>query len=237
MLEHGGRLRDAARQYGIALENWLDLSTGINPLGWPVPALPPRCWQRLPEPDDGLEAAAGRYYRARHVLAVTGSQAAIQALPRLRPVCRAGVVAPTYAEHGHAWSNAGHELTVLAAADIDGALDRLDVLLLVNPNNPTGAVFEPAVLHRWRERLAARGGWLVVDEAFADANPACSLAAETGAPGLVVLRSLGKFFGQHPLEQRRAAVRRQAVPSEQGGQALPRATQAQALAFLPGLVQ
>ncbi len=195
MLEHGGRRRDAARQYGIALDDWLDLSTGINPLGWPVPALPPHCWQRLPQPGDGLEAAASHYYGARPLLAVAGSQAAILALPRLRPACRVGVLAPTYAEHSHAWTNAGHEMVALGAANIDSELDQLDVLLLVNPNNPTGAVFEPAVLRGWQARLAMRGGWLVVDEAFADANPAYSLAAETGKPGLVVLRSLGKFFG------------------------------------------
>ena len=58
MLEHGGRLREAAAHYQIPLENWLDLSTGINPEAWPVPALSLDCWQRLPEADDGLEAAA-----------------------------------------------------------------------------------------------------------------------------------------------------------------------------------
>jgi cobalamin biosynthetic protein CobC len=47
----------------------------------------------------------------------------------------------------------------------------------------------------WRARLAARGGWLVVDEAFMDATPAGSLANPVGLPGLILLRSLGKFFG------------------------------------------
>ena len=58
MLEHGGRLREAAAHYQISLENWLDLSTGINPETWPVPTLSMDCWHRLPEADDGLEAAA-----------------------------------------------------------------------------------------------------------------------------------------------------------------------------------
>ncbi|MGH8566483.1 MAG: aminotransferase class I/II-fold pyridoxal phosphate-dependent enzyme, partial [Gammaproteobacteria bacterium] len=38
-------------------------------------------------------------------------------------------------------------------------------------------------------------GWLVVDEAFMDPTPAHSLAAYCARPGLIVLRSLGKFFG------------------------------------------
>ena len=54
MLEHGGRLLRAAREYRIAPEKWLDLSTGISPRAWPVPPIPPRAWHRLPEDDDGL---------------------------------------------------------------------------------------------------------------------------------------------------------------------------------------
>ncbi|KXS51092.1 MAG: threonine-phosphate decarboxylase, partial [Marinobacter sp. T13-3] len=33
--EHGGRLRQAARQWDIPESQWLDLSTGINPNSWP----------------------------------------------------------------------------------------------------------------------------------------------------------------------------------------------------------
>ena len=49
MLEHGGELIAAARRYGISPDDWLDLSTGINPLGWPVPPIPPELWARLPQ--------------------------------------------------------------------------------------------------------------------------------------------------------------------------------------------
>ena len=62
MLDHGGRLREAAAHYNIPLADWLDLSTGINPHGWPVPTLPAEVWQRLPEDNDGLESAAASYY-------------------------------------------------------------------------------------------------------------------------------------------------------------------------------
>jgi len=195
VLHHGGRLRQAARDYGIPLQQWLDLSTGINPRGWPVPPLPAACWQRLPEDDDGLHAAAAACYGTPHLLPCAGSQQALQALPRLRAAGRVGVLSPSYAEHAHAWRSAGHELTVLAADAIDAHLATLDVLLLVHPNNPTGARFAPRQLLDWQQRLAARGGWLVVDEAFMDATPQHSIAAHAGREGLVVLRSLGKFFG------------------------------------------
>ena len=193
MLEHGGRLRMAAKHYGIALEAWIDLSTGINPKGWPIPALPRQVWQRLPEAEDGLAAAAGEYYGSPLILPAAGSQPVIQLLPRLRPGCRVGLMSTSYAEHAHAWR--GHQLVELEFDAIDAKLDDLDVLVLCNPNNPTGHRFTPSTLLDWREKLARRGGWLVVDEAFVDASPELSIAPHAGLPGLVVLRSMGKFFG------------------------------------------
>lgn len=195
--EHGGDLLTQAAAFGIAPEQWLDLSTGINPLGWPVPVLDAGCWQRLPQDNDGLVAAAHRYYGCEHLLPVAGSQAAIMALPRLRSRSRVGLMAPAYAEHRHAWQREGHEMIALHDKDeIDARLDELDVLLLIHPNNPTGHTFTPQQLLQWHERLAARGGWLVMDEAFIDVTPELSVATACGGlPGLIVLRSLGKFFG------------------------------------------
>ena len=193
-LPHGGRLRQAAARYGIPLADWLDLSTGINPQGWPVPPVTD-LWSRLPEDDDGLEQAAALYYGTSDLLPVAGSQAAIQALPRLRPSARVGVIAPGYGEHAQAWARAGHRVRLLPVAQIDAALPDLDVLVLIHPNNPTGARFPRADLLRWHGTLAARGGWLVVDEAFMDVTPDESLAPLSPRPGLILLRSIGKFFG------------------------------------------
>lgn len=194
MLEHGGKLRTASERYGIPLAQWLDLSTGINPDGWPVPELPANLWNRLPEDHDGLEAAAAAYYGAR-LLPVAGSQAAIQALPFLRAPCRVGVIAPGYAEHAHAWHKRGHAVTPLSPDAMHSVVAACDVLVLINPNNPTGKHFPVEQLLQWSAQLAARGGWLVVDEAFMDATPDESLLPFMPRPGLVVLRSLGKFFG------------------------------------------
>ncbi len=192
MLEHGGRLAAAARAYHIPLAQWLDLSTGINPQGWPVPAIPAEAWRRLPEEEDGLQEAAAAYYRSYNLIATAGSQAAIQTLPLMRPHCRVGVLATSYAEHRHAWQRVGHRMVELNG---DSLPDDIDVMLLVNPNNPTGKLFDAATLLEWHARLAARGGWLIVDEAFIDAVSEHSIAQYAGRPGLVVLRSLGKFFG------------------------------------------
>jgi L-threonine-O-3-phosphate decarboxylase len=195
MLEHGGRLLRAAREYGIAAEQWLDLSTGISPLGYPVPPIPAAAWQRLPEDDDGLVEAARDYYGAPDLLPVAGSQAAIQALPMLREASRVSIIAPGYAEHAQAWRRAGHQVEIHPAAELLAAPERHDVIVLIHPNNPGGDRFDTAQLLRLHAALAARGGWLVVDEAFMDASPEHSLCAHGGEQGLIVLRSVGKFFG------------------------------------------
>ncbi|MBI5938075.1 MAG: threonine-phosphate decarboxylase [Betaproteobacteria bacterium] len=195
MLEHGGRLLHAAHRYGIPVADWLDLSTGINPRGWPVPALPAAAWSRLPDEADGLAAAARDYYGAAHILPVAGSQAAIQALPYLRPRGRVGVPGPGYAEHGHAWRQAGHSVVPMNPDALGRELGPFDVVVLIQPNNPTGTRHAKEAVLDWHAALAARGGWLVVDEAFIDATPEHSLAPFCERPGLIVLRSLGKFFG------------------------------------------
>ena len=129
MLEHGGRLREAAARYGIPLEQWLDLSTGINPVAYPLPSVPPAAWQRLPEEDDGLEQAARLAYGVgpgASVLAVAGSQAAIQGLPqvllRQRGAPAVGLALPCYGEYGEAWRRADWQnLDALTARQISGA--------------------------------------------------------------------------------------------------------------------
>jgi len=193
MLEHGGRLAEAMARHGHAREDWLDLSTGINPQSYPAPMLAQEVWHRLPEASPALLDAARGYYRVAQLLSVAGSQAAIQALPRLRSASRVLIGAPAYAEHSDRWRRAGHDVSELPYAELEHALDSCDVMVVCNPNNPTGAMISPEVLRTWAARLAERGGWLVVDEAFADAELQHSVAANL--PGLIILRSLGKFFG------------------------------------------
>lgn len=198
-LEHGGRVLAASRRWGRPAGEWLDLSTGISPWSWIeesgfVPSA--GAWRALPQDeDDGLEPAARAYYGAP-ALAVAGTQAAIPALPRLRARrSRVGIAAPTYGEHAAQWQRAGHAVVSLDPARIEAQVGELDVLVVCNPNNPDGRRIPRQCLLDWHAALARRDGWLVVDEAYADAEPALGLAAHAHRRGLIVLRSLGKFFG------------------------------------------
>ena len=194
---HGGDLAAAEARWGRPAEGWLDLSTGINPLPYPVPPIAPAAWHRLPQHDRLralLETARSGYGAPADapVVAAPGTQILIQLLPRLRPGARVAILGPTYGEHAACWSAEG--ATAITVGSLDEAAGA-DVVVLVNPNNPDGRVVAAERLLALADALAALGGLLVVDEAFAEVTPRASIAAEAGRPGLLILRSFGKFFG------------------------------------------
>ncbi len=197
---HGGDLGTMAALFPDAPRPWVDLSTGINPWPYPVPALAPRLWTCLPSAGDeaALKQAAMTAYGVADpetILAAPGSQVLISTVPFLRPAgADVAILGPTYGEHAPAWARAGHRVRMTAdLPDPAGPLP--DVLLLVNPNNPDGRTHDPARLLPLLEEIARRGGWMLVDEAFCDLRPDLSLASHAGRQGLLVLRSFGKFYG------------------------------------------
>ncbi len=197
-IEHGGDLQAFGAAFPGAPQPWIDLSTGVNPWPYPVGKLAREIWQRLPGAADERAAreAAAAYYgvaTADQVVLAPGSQALIQWLPRLRGRSRVAVLGPTYGEHVRAWRAGGHDVAELSSPDGIGA--DADVVVVTRPNNPDGSVASLEWLAETAARLRRRGGWLVVDEAFADAGDTKSAAAWLPEDNVVALRSFGKFFG------------------------------------------
>lgn len=195
---HGGRI-DLARAAFPGVARWIDLSTGIAPWAYRLGAMQDAA-ERLPDPDrlKALEQAAAAFFGADpgRVVAVPGSDLGMRllalALGRLGAGPRAAIVRPGYSGHEAMWG--GQAPQACAIADIAALAETHDALVLARPNNPDGKVADAGALERAAASLAARGGHLIVDEAFADAAADQSLAG-TGWPGLIVLRSFGKFFG------------------------------------------
>lgn len=199
MHEPGSGVVAASRRWARPTGEWLDLSTAISPWCWMEEsryAPDAACWHHLPDPtDDTLERAASAHYGGP-ALAVAITPAALQALPALRsPGARVGLLAPGDGALAACWQRAGHAVQVIRGDEIEPRLDNLDVVVLANPSNPEGRRVARARLADWHARLTPRGGWLVVDEAFADADAEDSAARLSTRPGLVVLRSIGPFFG------------------------------------------
>lgn len=180
---HGGRLAAAAARFDRAPRPWIDLSTGISPWPYPVPAMGQTTWSRLPEPEglERLEAAAARTFgvdNPAEIVAVPGTDMAIRLLGSLFSEQRSAMLTPIYSGHKAAWSEAT-EIGINEATEYD-------LIVLANPNNPDGRIVPP-------EGLRALPGQVIVDEAFADTAPLVSLLPERG--NAIVLRSFGKFYG------------------------------------------
>ena len=203
-LVHGGALYRASKEFAIAPEHWIDLSTGISPVAWPVPVPPIEAWRSLPDAEDGLVAQAADYYgcTASEILPISGSQFAIEQIPQLLSAGSVAVPVWGYAEHSYRWQLAGHQLYWYSSyqelADLVET-NTVNNAVVINPNNPSTELFSLPELQQILAALRTKNGKLLVDEAFidsADEHSLCRLLQGQPCPdGLIILRSVGKFFG------------------------------------------
>ncbi|WP_275783219.1 threonine-phosphate decarboxylase CobD [Pararhizobium gei] len=201
---HGGGITEAASLYGGDPKDWLDLSTGINPNPVALPPIPPEAWHRLPDAylADAARTAAAHYYGSGGIrpLPVPGTQSVIQLLPRLVvPGRRVAIFTPTYGEYARVFDAGGFVIDPVETIGVEaigqGLADH-GMVVLVNPNNPTGRAFSVQDISGMARGLAQTGGLLLVDEAFGDMQPERSAASLVhDHPNLIVFRSFGKFFG------------------------------------------
>ncbi len=202
LAQHGGRVGVARDIFPDAPQPWIDLSTGINPHAYPAPGSTVSDRARLPDPMQlrELEQVAAQAFEvedARRVVAMPGTELAIRLLPLAIGAAHATIATPTYSSHADAWLRAGATVRETAAQQL-GAPSSRGVVVIVNPNNPDGAVMSRTRLLELHDTLRANGSWLVIDEAFIDVDPTngiCDLAGGSRAPNLIALRSFGKFYG------------------------------------------
>ncbi|MEM8917439.1 MAG: threonine-phosphate decarboxylase CobD [Pseudomonadota bacterium] len=194
---HGGRIDIMAAAFPQAPLPWIDLSTGINPFAYPLPPIPDQAWIRLPTIADreACEHAMAEAFGCdpAYCRAVSGTELVIRQIPSILGGHRVAIRECSYADHRESWADWGSELVIM-----DNPLDaaaEVDAVVLVNPNNPDGQRWPSDRIETARSKLAARGGWLILDEAYADLDPDSSMAAKVGREGFIILRSFGKFFG------------------------------------------
>ncbi|MBB3992632.1 cobalamin biosynthetic protein CobC [Sulfitobacter undariae] len=181
--DHGGGVDAAAAEFGGVRENWIDLSTGINPVPYPLGQISNGAWATLPDQtaQSALIRAARPFWNVPDgaaVLPTPGASAPIAMIPRLMQAGRVHISAPTYNEHAASFAAAGW----VQASQPNEA----DAQVIVHPNNPDGRLFTSADLH---------APLRVIDESFCDVMPDASLMGQSTTEGTLILKSFGKFWG------------------------------------------
>lgn len=182
--DHGGGLDAAVARHGGGRADWVDLSTGINPVPYPVGDLPPAAWTALPDSAamDRLLAAARRAWSVPQdatIIAAPGASALIARMPDLTAETGAYIPAPTYNEHAAAFAARGR------LGNPDDPANPVHVC--VHPNNPDGRL--------WTDAEIGQRPLTIIDESFCDITPDASHVGRTATPGVIVLKSFGKFWG------------------------------------------
>jgi len=207
---HGGNIGLLAERAGLPMEEILDFSASINPLGPPghLRSLVNRSLGQVvhyPDPHAcGLAAAIADHHGvlSEQVVVGNGSTEILFALPRVLGVSGALIPVPSYLDYRTAAVREGLAVEEPALAEADGfdvswtALEKkLEgglMVILGQPNNPTGRLFDTDRLAEMAQRHPDT--FFVVDEAFADFVPDYRSTIHWGRPNIVVVRSMTKFY-------------------------------------------
>ena len=205
---HGAIKLAELRELGLKLEDCLDFSASVSPLGPPegvAEAIAAVELAAYPDPHSlALTEAIAQHHRGDgigigNVIAGNGSTEIIHLLARAyvgSPVGGVNRVAmlltPTYSEYAGAVTLSGGGVENLEANrseagftwDTRVAAERITagrpaLVFMCNPNNPTGALMDGAELQTLSEAAVAVGSLLVVDEAYINLSERHSEASAT----------------------------------------------------------
>ncbi|SLN17621.1 Threonine-phosphate decarboxylase [Aquimixticola soesokkakensis] len=185
--DHGGGIDAACARFGGERGDWLDLSTGINPVPYPIHAFAADAWTALPDAAarDHLVQAARSFWNVPAQAAVLAAPGASSLIARLPGVFgapdRVDIETPTYNEHAAAFRAQGWQVGTGQVGT-----GQAPVQVVVHPNNPDGRL--------WPAR-ALSGAHVIIDESFCDIAPAQSHIARAAREDTVILKSFGKFWG------------------------------------------
>jgi threonine-phosphate decarboxylase len=210
---HGGNVHAFARERSLPLQEVLDFSASINPLGWPRGARAAykhalSLTVHYPEPyAETLTTSLAQYHGLApgHFVVGNGSTQLIYLLARALKSRHTLLVSPTFSEHALAFRRAGTQVSqfilrpplfALTIKELLSALAKgVDTLIVTNPNSPTGALVPKETMQETVQACRRLGVRLVVDETFVDWSEEESLKMLAQRQRhLFILRSLTKFF-------------------------------------------
>jgi threonine-phosphate decarboxylase len=212
---HGGKVYAAARRLGVHVDEIIDFSSNINPMGVPPGVLAaienslrpaPLC--AYPDAHAFVSAVADKHdLTPEAVIVGNGSAALMFAVLRALLPARVMILEPAFDEYFRACIAVKAAVKRLPLAEENGFAPDFtslagyikerqpDLLILNSPHNPTGALYAREDLSALVELAEANQVAVMLDEAFIDYAPQSSLLRVAAQKSrFIVLRSLTKFY-------------------------------------------
>jgi len=215
--KHGGNVHDFAKRMNLTLDQIIDFSANINPLGMSkaveagIREVLTTCLH-YPDPDyRDLLAAISQHegVREENVILGNGAIECLFLLAEHMGLAHVHMQAPTFVEYERAFKKYGsrvtfdflnHETFKNSPEDIIGGMPQeADLLVICNPNNPTGSLMTREEMISLLDYTRQRDMYLLVDEAFIDFTEDEKTYSLVDMiednPHLIILKSLTKFYG------------------------------------------
>lgn len=211
---HGGNFERAMERYDISLDEIIDFSANINPLG-----ISPKIKEVLvknidqlscyPDPEcKEAKKEISRYFKIdyENIILGNGSTELIYLIVQTLKAKKVLIPIPTFCEYERALNNNNVSINfyklkekqefLISINEIISQLVGIDLVFLCNPNNPTGTFLPRKEMLTLVKEIQRRKIFLVLDEAFIDLHEEESFVKEVkNYDHLIILRSLTKFFG------------------------------------------
>ena len=217
---HGSDLEKIEQIYGIRKDEIVSFSANVNPLG-----ISPLLRETLAAHIDAISSYPDREYLSlrkcigeyvgtdyENIIMGNGSTELISLFIQLKHPKKALIIGPTYSEYEREISLGGGTcLYYPLREEQDFVLDErhftaqlhegIDLLVLCNPNNPTGVLASRGLLKRMLDTCAQAGAILVADECFLDFVVAKEGETESlksfleGYDNLFLVKAFTKTFG------------------------------------------
>ena len=214
---HGSDLEKVEAVYGIKKESIISYAANVNPLGISSKLKETLAGHldaitRYPDPDYAdLRRVIGTYCGAcpDNIICGSGATELISLVLTVRRPRKAVIIGPTYSEYEREIALGGgtsnyyplreEEDFRLNTEEFCASLnDSLDLLVICNPNNPTGTAIGRRDMRRILDACMKNGIFVMVDETYVefarDVNAVTAVSLTESYNNLVVLRGTSKFF-------------------------------------------
>ena len=207
---HGGNIYEWAKKLNCSIDEIIDMSSNINPLGSP-PGLLEYIRDRLtqmhclPEVDSKTLTRTFALFFDKHedqVACGSGTTEFIFLLPQVLQSKKVLIIAPTYADYADSCTRQGAQVqirTTNASKKFQPALSNqdledIDTVFICNPNNPSGHFVPFVQLKAWCKSYPDIR--FIIDESYLQFSPEYEFETmiRSALPNVIVLCSFSKIY-------------------------------------------